>query len=57
MGRAERVLSARAPGASDVDLFRYDQCIVYFDAQISDRASILVCPSKSWTALRFPVRR
>jgi hypothetical protein len=26
------------PGFSDINLFRYCQCIVYFDPEISDRA-------------------
>jgi hypothetical protein len=30
-------------GISDIDLFRYCQGIVYFDAEISDRVSTLVC--------------
>src|SRR3984893_11829280 len=41
------------PGISDINLFRYCQGVIDLDAEIS----ILVCPSKSWTALRFPVRR
>ena len=38
-GRAEPCpLCPERPGASDVDLFRYCEGIIYFDAEISDRA-------------------
>jgi len=42
---------------SDVDLFRYGESVVDFDAKIATVLSIFVCPSSNCTALRFPVRR
>jgi len=52
-----RVATRHGNAIADINLFRYCQGVIHFDAQISDLLSILVCPSKSWTALRFPVRR
>src|SRR4051794_21566991 len=43
------------PGSSDVHLSRDHQGIIHLDAEIPEALSILVCPSNSWTALRFPV--
>ena len=34
------------PGISDVDLFRYGQGVIYFDAQISDGAFDLCVPEQ-----------
>jgi hypothetical protein len=45
------------PGISDINLFRYCEGIIYFDAEISDSAFYLGCPSRSCTVLRLPVRR
>src|SRR5712675_3698055 len=40
------------PGTSDINLFRYCQSIIHFDAGISGRLSILVWPSNGCTAPR-----
>jgi hypothetical protein len=34
-------------GISDIHLFRYRQGVIDLNAEIPDRASILVCPSRS----------
>jgi hypothetical protein len=40
-----------------IDLFRYCQGVIDLNAEIPDCAFDLGIPSKSWTALRLPVRR
>jgi hypothetical protein len=46
------------PGVSDVDLFGYREGIIHLDAEVYLTVlSILVWPSKSCTARRFPVWR
>jgi hypothetical protein len=48
MGRA----CPLCPSISDINMFCYCQSVFNFDAEM-----ILVWPSRSWTALRLPVRR
>jgi hypothetical protein len=43
---AGRSMSA-LPGTSDINLFRYCECVIDFDAEIPNVLSILVCSRKS----------
>jgi hypothetical protein len=42
------------PGVSDVDLFRYCQGVIYFDAQISDGAFDLGVPEQKLDRPEIP---
>lgn len=45
----------RELGSSYLGVFGESERVFHVDAEIADRVSILLCPSRIWTARRFPV--
>jgi len=45
------------PCSSDVNLFSYGEGVIDFNAEYLTGLSIFVCPDRSWTARKLPVRQ